>query len=234
MKTGVLFIHGFTGGSFEVQPLVNFMQRETDWIIEVPTLPGHGVTLSLENVSAEAWMMEAELAMRKLQAEVDRVVVVGFSMGGLIAMYLALRYPIDKLVLLSAAAKYISPRNLLEDMGVMLKEAITKKYPPNTFYHLYNYKLRHTPIHATVEFLRIVKLVEPYYQQITAPVCIVQGRKDGIVPFSSAEHLYKTLGSSEKVFIKSDLGKHHICYSDDCIDWFPKVLEFIQTDFPEN
>ena len=57
-------------------------------------------------------MMEAELAIRKLQTEVDRVIVVGFSMGGLIAMYLALRYPIDKLVLLSAAAKYISPRNL--------------------------------------------------------------------------------------------------------------------------
>ena len=34
--------------------------------------------------------MEAELALKKLQKEVDRVIVVGFSMGGLIAMYLAL------------------------------------------------------------------------------------------------------------------------------------------------
>ena len=59
-------------------------------------------------------MMEAELAMRRLQKEVDRVIVVGFSMGGLIAMYLSLRYPVDKLVLLSAAAKYISPRFFLK------------------------------------------------------------------------------------------------------------------------
>ena len=35
--------------------------------MEVPTLPGHGVTLNLANVSAESWMMEAELAMRKLK-----------------------------------------------------------------------------------------------------------------------------------------------------------------------
>lgn len=230
MKTGVLFIHGFTGAPFEVQPLVNFVRQQTDWILAVPTLPGHGVTLNLANLSAESWMMEAELAMRKLQGEVDRVIVVGFSMGGLIAMYLALRYPIDKLILLSAAAKYISPRILLEDVGIMLKESITKKYPPNTFYHLYNYKLTNTPLRATFEFLRIVKIVEPYYSQIKTPVCIVQGGKDGIVPFATAEHLYKMLGSSEKKLIKSDLGKHHICYSDDCGEWFMEVLEFMEKD----
>src|SRR3954469_18559583 len=100
MKTGVLFIHGFTGGTYEVQPLITFVKASTDWSVEVPTLPGHGVTLNLSNVSAESWMMEAELAMRRLQKKVDRVIIVGFSMGGLIALYLSLRYPVSKLVLL--------------------------------------------------------------------------------------------------------------------------------------
>ncbi len=230
MKTGVLFIHGFTGGSFEVRPLVNFLKMKTNWQISVPTLPGHGVTLDLGKVSADSWLMEAELALRKLQKEVDRVIVVGFSMGGLIAMYLAMRYKIDKLVLLSAAAKYISPRNLLEDVGVMLAESIKKKYPPNTFYHLYEYKLTHTPLRAIIEFLRIVKTVEPYYAHIKTPVCIVQGKKDGIVPFTSAEHLFEKLGSSKKVLIKSALGKHHICYSDDCDNWFGEVFEFMKRE----
>ena len=227
MKTGVLFIHGFTGAPFEVQPLVKFVRSQTDWVLEVPTLPGHGITLNLANVSAETWMMEAELAMRKLQRKVDRVIVVGFSMGGLIAMYLALRYPIDKLILLSAAAKYISPRILLDDVGIMLKESISKKYPRNTFYHIYNYKLTHTPLRATFEFLRIVKMVEPYYGLINTPVCIVQGERDGIVPFSAAKHLFNSLGATEKKLIKSEFGKHHICYSDDCNEWFTEVLEFM-------
>jgi len=148
MKTGVLFIHGFTGGSFEVRPFVNYLSSKTDWQMAIPILPGHDVTLELGKVSAESWLMEAELALKKLQKEVDRVIVVGFSMGGLIALYLALRYKIDKLVLLSAAAKYISPRNLLEDVGIMLAESVKKKYPPNTFYHLYEYKLTHTPLRA--------------------------------------------------------------------------------------
>jgi carboxylesterase len=58
----------------------------------------------------------------------------------------------------------------------------------------------------------------------------VQGEIDEIVPFSSAEHLYKTLGSESKVLIKSPRGKHHICYSDDCDDWFSKVLDFMRND----
>ncbi|HJF34085.1 MAG TPA: alpha/beta fold hydrolase [Sporosarcina psychrophila] len=230
MKTGVLFIHGFTGGPFEVRPLVNFLKRETDWQISLPTLPGHGLPLDLGKVSADSWLMEAELALKKLQKEVDRVIVVGFSMGGLIAMYLALRYKFDKLVLLSAAAKYISPRILLKEMGTMLAKPIKAKYPPNTFYHLYEYKLTHTPLRATFEFLRIVRIIEPYYGLITTPVCIVQGEKDGIVPFTTAEHLMKTLGSEKKEFIKSPLGKHHICYSDDCDNWFNEVLRFMQED----
>lgn len=229
MKTGVLFIHGFTGGPFEVRPLVNFLKKETDWQISLPTLPGHGLPLDLGKVSADSWLMEAELGLKKLQKEVDRVIVVGFSMGGLIAMYLALRYKFDKLVLLSAAAKYISPRILLKELGIMLAKPI-RKYPPNTFYHLYEYKLTHTPLRATFEFLRIVRIIEPYYSLIKTPVCIVQGEKDGIVPFTTAEHLLKKLGSEKKEFIKSPLGKHHICYSDDCDNWFNEVLRFMRDD----
>lgn len=228
MKTGVLLIHGFTGGPYEVRPFVKFLQEKTDWKLVVPTLPGHGVKLELGKASAASWLMEAETAFRKLQKEVDRVVVIGFSMGGLIALYLSLRYHVDKLVLLSAAAKYISPRILLEDIRIMLAESITKKHSPNTFYHLYNYKLTHTPLQATIEFLRVVKMVEPYYDLIQTPVCIVQGKKDGVVPFASAEHLYKSLGSDEKVLIQSDTGKHHICYSDDCHTWFKDVLAFLE------
>ena len=47
MKTGVLFIHGFTGGPFEVRPFVNFLKMKTDWQIVYPDIPGHGITLNL-------------------------------------------------------------------------------------------------------------------------------------------------------------------------------------------
>lgn len=231
MKVGVLFIHGFTGGSFEVRPFMNYLKLHTDWDVQLVKLPGHDISLELRQVSASSWLMEAELAYRNLQKEVDHVMVVGFSMGGLIALYLALRYPVDKLILLSAAARYISPRHLMGDLSTVLTEKVVKRYPPNTFYHLYDYKLTHTPLHAIREFLKIVKTVEPYYDLITTPVCIVQGKKDGVVPHTSAQYLFDRLGSEKKEIIYSDCGKHHICYSDDCDEWFSKVLCFMREDF---
>ena len=228
MKTGVIVLHGFTGGSFEVRPFLRFLKEQTDWIIEVPELPGHEIGGRLADISAEVWLMEAELAYRRLAKQTDRILVVGFSMGGLIALYLSLRYPVERLVLLSAAAKYIEPRMLLADAMILLSEPVVRQFPPNTFYHLYKYKLANTPIRSAYQFTRIVRQVAPYYERITTPVCIVQGKKDGIVPHSSAELLYHSLGSSEKKLIYSDNGKHHICYSEDCDKWFQDVLSFMK------
>lgn len=230
MKIGVLFIHGFTGGPFEVAPLRQFLKTRTDWILAAPVLPGHDPEQDLEKSSAASWLMAAELELQRLMRDADRVFLIGFSMGGLIAMYLALRYPVEKLVLLSAAAKYISPRILVEDARIMLRSSISHHYPENSFYHLYNYKLTHTPIRSALEFLRIVRLVKPYHRDVDVPVCIVQGKKDGIVPASTAALLFEELRSDEKKLIYSEHGKHHICYSDDREIWFEEVLKFLVKD----
>lgn len=230
MKTGVLCIHGFTGGPYEVRPFADFLGQQTDWNILVPTLPGHGDTLALKNISADSWLMEAELAIRELKKSSDRIIIVGFSMGGLIAMYLAMRYKVDRLVLLSAAAKYISPPQLLEEVKGALSDAAKRQLAENEFYQRYQYKLINTPMLSTREFLKVVKLVEPYYKNIHIPVCIVQGMKDGVVPESSADFIYDNISSGDKQIIRSEVGKHMICYSDDCEDWFAKVLAFMKKD----
>ncbi|MEI4770715.1 alpha/beta fold hydrolase [Psychrobacillus sp. FJAT-51614] len=234
MKTGVLCIHGFTGGPYEVQPFVDFLHANTDWEFVVPTLPGHGETLSLEKLSAENWMMEAELALRQLQKEVDRVYIIGFSMGGVIALYLANRYKVDKLILLSAAAKYIYPTQLLQDIREIAKEAMSGKLEDNNLYKLYRAKLKATPIHATLEFMRLVRMVEPYYGQIKVPICLVQGKKDGIVPYTTAQFLFDQIGSEKKELIYSEVGKHHICYSDDSEDWYNKAFQFLMEEEVES
>jgi len=220
-------IHGFTGGPFEVQPFADYIEEKTDWLVKIPTLPGHGGSLDLKNKSAESWMMAAELALKELKKQVDRVIIVGFSMGGLIAMYLAMRYKIEKLVLLSAAVKYISAGQMLQEVRLAAADAVKGRLAQNPLFHLYEYKLLNTPVSSAIEFLRVVKMVEPYYDKLTLPICIIQGKRDGIVPVSAAEHIYNRLGSIEKEIYLSDRGQHLICYSNDCYEWFAHALAFM-------
>lgn len=229
MSVGVLFLHGFSGGPYEVEPFATYLKQNGDYEVMMPIFSGHGETLMMKGFKAKHWLMEAEIAYRQLAKRVDEVVVVGFSMGGLIAMYLAIRYPVKKLVLLSAAAKYVSPSQLVRDFKGVAADAIHGAVSENKLFQHYLYKLRNVPFTATVEFMKVVKLVDPYMEKITCPVFIVQGKQDGIVPSQTAQYVFSRLTVHEKELYLSETGKHLICYSDDCEEWFSRVLTFIRT-----
>ena len=87
----VLFLHGFMGSSADWQNVVAAIGDRAFCI--ALDLPGHGASLGLR---PEAYIMEgtAGVAIRALdELGVERPVMVGYSMGGRLALYLALRYP---------------------------------------------------------------------------------------------------------------------------------------------
>ncbi|MGE7022709.1 alpha/beta hydrolase [Solibacillus cecembensis] len=229
MSIGVLFLHGFSGGPYEVQPFADYVQEKTGWLMAIPTLSGHGEAenLAMKGYKSHNWLMDAEIAYRRLAKQVEEIIIVGFSMGGVIAMYLATRYKVKKLVLLSAAAKYISPSQLVKDFRLVATDAIHKKLKENELFARYKFKFLNVPFSATVEFMKVVQKTAPYIKNIKCPTFIVQGLLDGIVPSQTAQILYDQIQSTEKKMYLSECGKHHICYSDDCELWFDEVLIFI-------
>lgn len=229
MKQGILLLHGFSGGPYEIEPLTAHIRQHMECDIVTPTYCGHGEELSMRGYKAQHWLMDAELAYRQLAKRVDEVTVIGFSMGGVIALYLAKRYPVKKLVLLSAAIKYMSPGQMLMDLREMAGEAVRGHLKNHELFQRYERKLMSVPLSSVVEFMRIVKKVEPYIEHIGVPTYIIQGEKDGIVPHMAARFLYDTIQAKEKHLFLSANGKHHICFSDDCEEWFCEVLEFLCT-----
>jgi carboxylesterase len=222
---GCLFIHGFTGAPYEVDPLANDIKEKTGWLVRVPTLPGHGVTLSLKGHTYNEWVEYAEQELLALMDEVDEVYVIGFSMGGVIASYLAAKYEVKKLVLLSAAVYYVNPKQILLDCKEMIRDLCQGNLQQNELYNRYKKKLLETPIRATFEFQKLVKKVKPYLNELTLPVLIIQGECDGIVPVKSAHYLYKTIPSKEKVLHLLPCSKHHVCHGEDYQD----LKEYVET-----
>lgn len=226
---GCLCIHGFTGDPSEVAPLIDHLKQKKNWHFSVPTLPGHGKSLKeLKSIEYNEWIEHAENELKKLMDTCDKVYVIGFSMGGLIASYLAVHYPVDKLVLLSAAAFYVSPKQLSKDFFDMLKDAVKGGIHNNELYNRYKRKITETPITATFQFQKLVKKVRPLLRQVNVPTLIAQGECDGIVPPKTAQYVYDHIAAQEKKLIYIKNAKHLICHCHEREQLFAEVEDFLR------
>ena len=224
---GCLIIHGFTGGPYEVEPLRSYLKERTDWQIHVPVLQGHGEELDLEEASHEIWLEEARLALEKLQAECDTIYVIGFSMGGMIAAYLAATQKIDKLVLLATARRYVSVKYLSYYIAEMIGDGFKGKLNENElFMHVKN-KFGEVPIKANIEFMRLVNQTKQYLKDITVPVFIAHGQKDEVVPTKAAYYLDEEIGSEHKEIVFFEQSDHLICLGSDSDVLNKMVYEFL-------
>jgi carboxylesterase len=224
---GCLCIHGFTGSPYEVAPLVSFLKKRTDWLLRVPTLPGHGETLQLKGVSYQEWLEHAEQELQFLLDQCEEVYIIGFSMGGIIASYLAAKYSINKLVLLSAAAYYINLKQLTEDMKEIVRDSLKGNLASNELFQRYKKKIIETNIGATIQFRKLVSAIRPMLPDVKVPTLIAQGEADGIVPMKSAQYLYEHIGASTKEILYIPKSKHHICHCEENELLFERILSFL-------
>lgn len=220
---GCLIIHGYTGGPYEVEPLRAYLAEHTDWKVEVPVLTGHGDELNLADVPYEVWLEDAKVALEKMQETCEEVYVIGFSMGGMIAAYLAGNYHIDKLVLLSTARKFLSFKYLSYYVGKMIGDGFKGKLQENEMFLHYKSKIGLVPFRSNIEFMKLVHETKDYLHDIQSPVLIAQGQKDGLVPLRTVYALEDEIGSKEKEIVFFEESDHLICLGDNG----PIVIEMI-------
>lgn len=224
---GCLIIHGYTGGPYEVGPLANFLKEETNWHVEVPTLPGHGKKLNLENASHKEWITAAENALIQLKEKYDEVYLIGFSMGGMIAAYLAAKFKVDKLVLLATSGKFLSFKQIGIEIGDIIADGIRGNLSENKIYFHYKNKLKTVPFKANIEFLKLVRFTRKHLKDVESPVLIAQGQQDGMVPYKTAYYLDKEITSKRKEVVFFERSKHLICLGNDKDTLNTMVHEFL-------
>lgn len=88
---GVVLQHGFTGSPWEVRYLGERLAA-AGFSVTGPLLPGHGTTIEdLDHTRWEDWVEHVERAVDAMARRVDRVAIVGQSLGGLLALYVGSR-----------------------------------------------------------------------------------------------------------------------------------------------
>lgn len=211
---GCLCIHGFTGGPYEIEPLTSFLSEETDWLVVTPTLPGHGLNLQLDDVTHEDWLEAADQAYQELATQVDQIYLIGFSMGGMIAAYLAAKYPVKGLVMLSPSRKYLSLSKIASEVRYLVRERFFGEIENNLVYQNLQHKKGLIPARAYVEFAKCIAKTRPFLKEITCPVLVLQGIQDGLVPYQTTHDLANEIPVDIDVIYYAD-SKHLICLGDD-------------------
>src|SRR5699024_8748 len=104
----------------------------------------------------DEWLQAIESLFQELKEIYETIYVIGFSMGGMIAGYLAGKYAVDKLVLLAAARKYISVKHMAEEVGDVITDALKGQLMDNEFYTNFRKKRETVPLRANLEFTKLI------------------------------------------------------------------------------
>lgn len=199
LKKAILIIHGFAGGTYDEEELANYLELNRCFDVFQFTLPGHEKNLS--KVERQAWISASEDQIEWLiKKGYNKIYLIGHSMGGVIATYLASKYKeVKKLVLAAPAFHYLNVIKNDLNVGKSLKIApkIIKDYGSDEVI------ARMLKFNASVikEFMTLVKEYYDYPKYVTCSVLILQGTNDSLVPITSSEYVYNNIKSKKKKLI---------------------------------
>lgn len=202
---GVLVQHGFTGTPQSMRVLGEYL-GQCGFSVRVPRLPGHGTSPEdMEQSGWRDWVAGAQAGLDAL-AGCRRRFIVGLSMGGTLALYLASRnddvagiVPINAAVSsdhLRALAGDDMPR-FLDAIGSDIRAAGVQE----TAYE-------RTPRRSIGELLQLLEATRAAVQSITCPALILSSREDHVVPPADSAYLLEHLGSSDKRLVSLENSYH--------------------------
>lgn len=209
-RKAILIIHGFAGGCYDNEYLANYLELNRWFDVYQFTLPGHDKNLSKSTY--KEWIYKSENTIKWLISNGYKTIyLIGHSMGGVIASYLASKYKqIKKLVLLAPAFHYLNVIDNKVDIKSTLKllPKVLEEYNKDEVIGRF-LKLNVT---ALGELMKLVKEFYNTPKDINCSVLIIHGENDNLVPKSSVEYVYDCLKNNKKLVYMKDVN-HDICRS---------------------
>jgi carboxylesterase len=210
-----LLIHGFSGSPLEMR-----------W---------HGTEPeALTHLTWHDWLHSASEGLERLLHGRERVVIVGFSMGGLLGLHLCATYPdrVSGIITISSPIYFRDRRIHLIPMvrhvvrWHNVRRAGSNTDPEaNTRYNSY----RRYPLVAVDHLLDLMRITRKVIPHIKTPALIMHGMRDHVIHPRSATYLFDRIGSTEKELVWWQNSGHGVPFDAEREEVWRKVLQFVET-----
>ncbi|WP_189015441.1 alpha/beta hydrolase [Paenibacillus marchantiophytorum] len=224
---GILMIHGFTGSPSEFRR-IGYELREEGYTIQAVRLPGHGTSPEeMMRTGWTDWYGHVLESYDELAKKCKNIVVMGHSMGGLLALKLAVERRTAGVVSIATPIFLASRKTVLAVLLQYFIKYIAKK--PKQVSTLLDESCAYTktPIRCVVSLRKLVKQVRKLLPQVEAPVWIGQGSKDAVVREESAAFVYERVRSKVKELNYYPESSHGLLLDQERERVYADIAEFI-------
>lgn len=191
--TGCLLIHGFGGSPTETQGLGQHL-ADCGYAVYGVRLAGHGSDPGAFFASRwPEWTASVEQGFDYLRPRCKRVVVVGFSLGGVLGLLLSQERSFDGLV--TMGSRVLVGRHWRFRWAPVLRYALAWRDPS---------------IVALNELRKAVCAANAVLPKVQVPSLVMHGRNDTIVSAENAELIVGQLGSATKELVWWDNTGHQM------------------------
>jgi len=193
---GCLLVHGFTASPQEMLSVGQHLADE-GYTVYGPRLTHHGTRAEdMTRTHWHDWYYSVLDGYHLLKQQCTEIVVIGLSMGGSLALWLATEQAVTALVTMEAPIH-------LTDWRVNYARAIARVYPfiPKEGFdpaQKLNARYAVQPVHAIAELRDMLTELRPRLATITAPALIIHSLTDEMIPLSNFDTIFREIGSAHK------------------------------------
>jgi len=225
--TTILLIHGFTGSPAELRLLGNKL-NQNGYTVYAPLLAGHGRTPEeMAKTDEIDWWNSVVEAYQWLQEKEDKkIIAIGLSMGGILALKLA--YSKELYAVISMAAPiYVRDKRINWVRWLKYLKAYQVKKSKAEHIEQYLASYDRTPLVCVESLHKLIAEVKQQLSKVAIPTLVLQGRKDETVIPESAEYIYNNVSSDFKQLIWYDKSTHIMTLDHEREKVFADILTFL-------
>lgn len=229
---GVLLIHGFTGSPSEMRLLGEDLHGN-GYTVLGPRLTGHGTNhreMALTNWPI--WYGAVEDGYHLLKSMCREVAVVGLSMGGLMALKLAIEYEVKCIAALSTPVYLYERRLPLLPLYKMFRSYVPKKRKrfadvDPSYSVCYDY----TPLSSLESLLHFIKHVQKLLPLLDKPLLVAHSRAEHTVRPESAQYIFDHAGVKDKELYWLEKSGHVVTLDCERAMLFAKINRFLEDHY---